>query len=69
MIIILIKAMKDVDSMTVISVKFFCEVIRPALHASKQLTAFDNIRKVIKCNQLHYFNKVTEILQFKLGSL
>ncbi len=51
----------------------------PALHVWKWLTV-ENIRNVkksnqnvIKCNQLHYFNKVIEklhyLLHFKLGNL
>ncbi len=37
----------------------------PALHVWKWLTV-ENITKVIKCNQLHYFNKVIEKLHYLL---
>ncbi len=48
--------MKDLESLTVISVEYYCKV-NPAW-----LTW-----KVIKCNQLHNFNKIIEKLHYLLS--
>ncbi len=62
--------MNDFESLTVISVEYGCKVnpdrfkclkmINSLEHLEKKNRKF-NLEKVIKCNQLHYFNKVIEI--------
>ncbi len=56
--------MKAFESLTVIRVKHYCK-FNPACFTRKWLTV-ENIRNVIKCNQLHYFYKVIEKLHYLL---
>ncbi len=61
MIIILIQVILKV---TVISVEHYCKVNPACFICLKMINSWKHkkFRKVIKCNQLHYFNKVIEIV-------
>ncbi len=56
--------MKDFESLTVISVEFYCKGNPACFKCLKMFNSWKQwkFRKVIKCNQLHYFNKVIEIV-------
>ncbi len=57
--------MKDFKSLTVISVELYCK-FNPACFTCLKMINSWKFRKVIKCNQLHYFNKVIEKLHYLL---
>ncbi len=59
--------MKDFKSLTVISVEHYCKVNPARFTCLKMINSWKHykFRKVIKCNQLHYFNKVHYLLHFK----
>ncbi len=63
--------MKDFESLTVISVKHYCKVNPACFTCLKMINSWNieiskSNQKVIKCNQLHYFNKVIEKLHYLL---
>ncbi len=64
--------MKDFESLTVISVEYYCK-FNPAwftclkmINSWKHYTFRKLIKKVIKYNQLHYFIQVIEIVKLHI---
>ncbi len=68
LIIILIQVIKDFESVTVISVEHYCKVNPACFTCLKMINSWKCLTfiKVIKCNKLHYFNKVIEKLHYLL---
>ncbi len=60
--------MKDFESLTVISVEHYCKVNPAWFTCLKMINSWKHwkFRKVIKCTQFHYFNKVIEKLHYLL---